>query len=120
LREGFVPVIFKSESQVERPDSDPSLTIRSSIALSVLTPSIKRVISDVNPSITLSFQVLKANIREGLLKERLMAMLSSCFGFLAVTLAIVGLYGVIAYMVTRAAVKLASAWRWVQTGPLSP
>ncbi|MBV9223347.1 MAG: ABC transporter permease [Acidobacteriaceae bacterium] len=101
MREEFIPVIFKSESQIEEPDNDPSILIRFNTSFSALTSSIKRVINDVNPSITLSFKIFKASIREGLLVERLMATLSSFFGFLAVTLATVGLYGVIAYMVTR-------------------
>ncbi len=101
MREEFVPVVFESESQIEEPDGAPSFFIRSNTSLSALTPSIKRVINEVNPSITLSFEVFKTDVREGLLRERLMATLSGFFGFLAVTLATVGLYGVIAYSVTR-------------------
>jgi ABC-type antimicrobial peptide transport system permease subunit len=40
-------------------------------------------------------------IEEGLLRERLMAKLSGFFGGLAVLLAVIGLYGVISYMVAR-------------------
>ena len=101
LREQLAPIIFESESQIEEPDGNPSFLIRSNVSLTVLISSIKRVVNDVNPSITLSFEVLKTGIRGGLLRERLMATLSSFFGVLAVTLATVGLYGVIAYMVVR-------------------
>ena len=40
-------------------------------------------------------------IDDGLLRDRLMARLSGFFGALAVLLAVIGLYGVISYMVAR-------------------
>jgi putative ABC transport system permease protein len=43
----------------------------------------------------------KTQVQDSLLRDRLMATLSSFFGLLAAALATVGLYGVISYMVAR-------------------
>jgi putative ABC transport system permease protein len=75
--------------------------IRSDEPLLPLISSIKRAANNINPSLVLTFSVLKTQIREGLLRERLMATLSGFFGALATILAMVGLYGVISYMVAR-------------------
>ncbi len=55
----------------------------------------------MSPQIVLDFRVLKTVIREGLLRERLMATLSGFFGALAAILAMIGLYGVMSFMVVR-------------------
>jgi ABC-type antimicrobial peptide transport system permease subunit len=57
--------------------------------------------ADVNPEIAIDFHSLAAQIKDGLLKERLLAILSGFFGLLAAILATVGLYGVMAYMVAK-------------------
>jgi len=46
-------------------------------------------------------KTLERQLDESLVTERLVATLSSVFGALATLLAIIGLYGVMAYMVTR-------------------
>lgn len=63
--------------------------------------AVKKTVLHENRGISLQFQVFKTQIRESLLRERLMATLSGFFGALAALLATVGLYGVVSYMVAR-------------------
>ena len=101
LREDPKPIAFVSFTQANGPEEDSKLMIRSDEPLAPLISSIKRTANDMNPSLVLTFSVLKTQIREGLLREQLMATLSGFFGALATILAMVGLYGVISYMVVR-------------------
>ena len=69
--------------------------------MSVLVPAVKRSLAEANPAIVLRLRVFDSIVREGLLRERLMATLSGFFGLLAAILAMIGLYGVISYTVVR-------------------
>ena len=55
----------------------------------------------MSPEIDLKYAPLSEILRDSLLRERLMAHLSAFFGFLAALLAMVGLYGVVSFMVVR-------------------
>ena len=101
LREDPRPIAFVSFTQANGPEEDSKLMIRSDEPLTSLISSIKRAANEMNPSLVLTFSVFKTQIREGLLREQLMATLSGFFGALATILAMVGLYGVISYMVVR-------------------
>jgi putative ABC transport system permease protein len=77
------------------------ILIRSSVPLAGLLPTLKRAIAEQSPDIILQFQVFKTMLREKLVTDRVMAALSGAFGFLAAMLAMIGLYGVMSYMVAR-------------------
>lgn len=101
LREEPRAIVYVVAAQDDRPDQYAQFLIRSHLASSSLLPGVKRVVGEVSPDIAIEFHVLTTQIRESLMKERLMATLSGFFGFLAALLATVGLYGVISYTVAR-------------------
>ncbi len=61
----------------------------------------KRAVGAVDPDASLQFGTLAAQFDESLARERLLATLSGFFSGLALLLAMIGLYGVTAYNVTR-------------------
>jgi len=101
LREEFTPIVFLASAQNPEPPPGETLLIRSELPPASLVSAVKTAIAEVNPAIVVEFHVFETSLREGLLRERLMATLSGYFGFLAALLAMVGLYGVISYMVVR-------------------
>ena len=62
---------------------------------------VRQAIAQLNRGIGLQLNTMDSQIRELLVPERLMATLSAFFGGLATLIAMVGLYGVMSYMVTR-------------------
>lgn len=101
LREDFMPTVFVAAAQDADPDEGVQLMIRSGLAVPALTSAVKQRLLEISPKFSFDFRVFKTQIREGLMRERLMATLSGFFGFLAVLLASVGLYGVLSFMVTQ-------------------
>ncbi len=101
LREDFKPTVFVAESQEKEPGLGLNFMVRSTLPPGSLMTAVKKTVQDENSQISLQFQVFTTQVQESLLRERLMATLSGFFGFLAVALATVGLYGVISYMVAR-------------------
>jgi putative ABC transport system permease protein len=101
LREDPLEIVYTAMAQYERPDTDAQILIRSNMRLSGLISAVKGVASGANPDLDVSFFVFHQMIEEGLLRDRLMARLSGFFGGLAMLLAVIGLYGVISYMVAR-------------------
>jgi putative ABC transport system permease protein len=101
MREHDIPLAYVAMAQDDRPDNFPQFVIHASVPPSVALPEIKEAILQSGPETIIDFHTLQTQIRESLLRERLMATLSGFFGFLAVLLATIGLYGVISYIVAR-------------------
>jgi len=71
------------------------------VPVGTITAEISSSIAQTNRSLVVDFQTMKMQVRESLLRERLMATLSGFFGGLAALLATIGLYGVMSYTVAR-------------------
>jgi predicted permease len=67
-----------------------------------ITASLRREVQEINRDLTIiSVRDIKELMDDSVVQERLIAKLSAFFGLLAVTLAAIGLYGVMSYTVAR-------------------
>src|SRR5262249_16295738 len=67
-----------------------------------ILPVVRKVVAEINANMPLSgVQTQSQQIDRILFKERLVARLASFFSILALTLACIGLYGLLSYEVTR-------------------
>jgi predicted permease len=101
LREATPAFVIAPSTQFPAMGPGTAMVVRSSLPPAVAADSVKRRIGEKHPEIVVFAGAFQTWIREGLLRERLMAMLSGFFGFLAALLGMIGLYGVISYLVTR-------------------
>jgi ABC-type antimicrobial peptide transport system permease subunit len=69
--------------------------------LASLKGSVDAVIHNASGQVVYQYSVLRTNVDDALLRERLLASLSGAFALLAAILASAGLYGVISYIVVR-------------------
>ena len=97
LREEFVPIAYYAAAQNQGAGPGGRVLIRSRLPQAEVLAAVKRVLDEINPAITVSFQGFKPMIEATILRERLMATLSGFFGGLALLLACIGLYGILSY-----------------------
>jgi len=76
--------------------------VRSAIPPEALFTAIRRVAAEQDATVPVfELRTVAAQMDQSLIRERLVASLSAAFGVLATVLAVVGLYGVMAYSVAR-------------------
>jgi predicted permease len=76
--------------------------LRTAYNPSSLIPAVRKIVREADPNLPLFHVVTQTEmIDETLIIERLVARLSTAFGLLAITLACIGLYGLLSYEVAR-------------------
>src|SRR5579872_6199012 len=76
--------------------------VRTTMEPSQFFSAVRAKVRGMDPNLPLwAMRTLDEQISKSLLTERLVASLSTVFGFLATLLAMIGLYGVMAYTVAR-------------------
>jgi ABC-type antimicrobial peptide transport system permease subunit len=104
VREPIGPIAYFPEGQDANPDpilAQVQALIRSRLPTGRLTAALTSAIREVHPSMLVSYRRLGDDIRRSFLRERLMALLSGFFGALAALLAVMGVYGVMSFIVAR-------------------
>jgi hypothetical protein len=66
-----------------------------------LIPAVKNAIGEIHNRATIEFDLLADQVHASLRRDRMLAVLSGLFGFVALALSVLGLYGVMAYTVAR-------------------
>jgi predicted permease len=79
-----------------------TIYVRTAADPNLLMSSIRAKLRDLDPNIPISnMRTTEVQISNSLSSERMIASLSAVFGFLATLLAVIGLYGVMAYTVAQ-------------------
>ncbi len=101
LREDAPPTAYFTLAQIEGPLELASIEIRTSAQPLRLTKPVEETILGVNKSAAIQFTTLAQQVDDSLTQERLLATLSGFFGGLALLLAMIGFYGVLAYVLLQ-------------------
>jgi putative ABC transport system permease protein len=101
LRAATAPVVYFASRQDTTLGPFTNLEIRTDGDPGALIQPVKRAFAELNPRISLDFIPLERQLAESLTMARTIATLSGFFGGLALLLALIGLYGIMAYGVAR-------------------
>jgi putative ABC transport system permease protein len=97
IREDFSPVIFLPVTQDSSQSNFVTIMMRTRQPLGEMMSAVAGTVDQVNSEIAFHFHVFREQVRDSLLRERLLATLAGFFGLLAVVLSCIGLYGVMSY-----------------------
>ncbi len=101
LREAPRAIAFLPVAQDADPGDSLSIVIRARGPVGAITAGVKQRMAEVDGRLLVEFHDLDDQIAQSVLRERLVADLSEGFGLLAVLLSMLGLYGVMSYIVAR-------------------
>jgi predicted permease len=100
-REAFQPIVYVPMTQRER-SMLLTAAIRTAADPASLAPAVRAAVREQLPGIAIESAMPATGLLDGMMQQdRMLAALSGTFGLLALLLASVGLYGVIAYSVQR-------------------
>jgi predicted permease len=101
LREQTKPFVYLVAAQDAQP-AGMTFYVRSRLPLESLVPSLRQAVRQLDPDLPVSgIETVQSQILDSVFLDRMVAALSLAFAGLATVLAAVGLYGVIAWTVTR-------------------
>lgn len=99
LREPEAPIAFLPVAQDDDSPATLNFVMRAGAPFADVLAGVKARMREIDPSLLVDAQPLDLQIAQSVVLERLVAALSEGFGVLALLLSMLGLYGVLSYMV---------------------
>ena len=100
LRKAPPPTVYVAYAQLTG-DLPTALAIRATGRIGSVVSAIQQALQSKLPGTAIEVRPLSAQIEATIVQERMMATLATAFGLLALTLACIGLYGLLAYSVAQ-------------------
>jgi putative ABC transport system permease protein len=101
LRDTAEPIVYYPQSQQEATSESRVFQIRTDGPPRDIVRSVRSSIAEVSPKLSYDVTTLDRQLSQSLALSRVVGLLSAVFGSLALMLAAIGLYGVMAYSVAR-------------------
>ena len=99
LRDNIPAEVFVPAQQYPEKIYLTNVFIRFSAPPSAVISAVRENLTPLYPEMKIEYHLFQTEIQNGLVRERLMALLSGFFGALAALLALIGIYGVISYII---------------------
>jgi predicted permease len=100
LRQAAPPTVYVAYYQLASARAT-TISVRASGSLARVSAAIQQTLQPKFPDAPIEVRALSTQVANTIVRERMMAMLAGGFAVLALTLACVGLYGLLAYTVSR-------------------
>ena len=106
LRHDEPQIAYIAEAQHPAPWLWGAFLVHTNAPPASMIPALRHALTRANPEVNSEIFELKGRVRDNLVRERLIAQLTSFFGVVALLLAAIGLYGVLSYMTVRRAKEI--------------
>lgn len=102
LKQEPVGMFYQPYQQVSNLDFGATYEVRTNLSPESIAPSLRKVVQAIDPDLPLqAIRTQQEQIDASIEQERIIAALTASFGVLALVLACVGVYGVMAYSVAQ-------------------
>ena len=101
LRKAQPPTVYLPSAQYGSYMGWSEMLVRTKMPLATIAAPLRQAVESLGHEYVTSIKPVRADLDRSILQERLTAMLSAFFGVLALLLAAIGLYGLMAYTVTQ-------------------
>ena len=101
LRDAVPPTFYMNIVQEDRKGLNATFLLRTAVPPAAATAACREAVAALSKDAVIEFRIFDSQVNESLQREKTLALLSGFFGGLALLLAGVGIYGVMAYRVNQ-------------------